>query len=592
MPASSEVTEEPLTLMSLLLAVAAERERRWRSCEDAGPFACNEADCPAAELSCSDLATMVMGDADVCELQFSAVWDGAAPDGTAGHRIADLCPRSCWTCAWGADRHVQSGCESAAQPGSPVGAATAVEDAAPSSAAAVAVMQQWLRMAAPKTLEAGLCRHTDEQSYVGRSQFGGRGVFARRDLDAGEVVHIVRAGHLVGSGWASETVLDVDSIRCLLRVLRREAPPAAGRAEASDASHHRDWAYAGLLPAYDDLSALPEMWSDEELAWLQDETIVRLVKEARPGLEACHATLKAERAWEPEVTLDEVRWARALLQSRPLAIGSRSTSLAKAAVDPQQQRFFLVPFVDMLNTWLVPDERRVNVKLKSLRRSRLGDDDDGAGGGDDGDAMRPRAVLATTRPVRAGEELLLSYGLDLRQTTARYAMLNYGIVGNSGTEELPERCCGDASSSSNGDGDGDGGATALEQANVLPLWCVDTGLSFAGTTAVGQAARFPARMEQLSRALGSSPWNATTADDDIRELQRARRELEEVESARAREPSSEASPTTGRFAHDPALVRARRRVVAIEYRLGCKLGALGAIQRMEHTLEPPLKEEL
>ena len=138
-----------------------------------------------------------------------------------------------------------------------------------------------------------------------------------------------------------------------------------------------------------------------------------------------------ERGWEPELTLDEVRWARALLQSRPLAIGGRGAP----------KRFFLVPFVDLLNTWLVPDDaQRVNVKLKSLRPSRFGssDDDDG-----DDDAMRPRAVLATTRPVRAGEELLLSYGLDLRQTTARYALLNYGIVGNSATEELPARCCGD-----------------------------------------------------------------------------------------------------------------------------------------------------
>ena len=546
----------------MLLLVAAERERRWRSCEDAGPFACTETDCPADELSCADLATMEMGDTDVCELHFSAVWDGAAPDGTAGHRIADLCPRSCWTCAWGADRHVQ-GCESA-------DAAAAVDTPPTSAAAAEAVMQRWLRMAAPAALEAGLCRHTGEQSYVGRSHFGGRGVFARRDLAMGEVVHIVRSGHLVGSGWASESVLDVDPIRQLLRVLRRKAPPAAAVGEADDASHQRDWAYAGLLPAHDDLSAnLPEMWSGDELAWLQDETINRLIGEARPSLEACHAALLADaRGWEPELTLDEVRWARALLQSRPLAIGGRGAP----------KRFFLVPFVDLLNTWLVPDEQRVNVKLKSLRPSRFRSSDDG---GDD-DAMRPRAVLATTRPVRAGEELLLSYGLDLRQTTARYALLNYGIVGNSATEELPERCCGD-------------GATLEQAANVQPLWCVDTGLSFEGTTAIGQLARFPARVAQLARALGTSPWNATAAADDIRELQRARRELEPESARAARGPAAAAAATTrrgGRFAHDPVLVRARRRVLAIEYRLGCKLGALGAIQRMERALALPPKEDL
>ena len=61
-------------------------------------------------------------------------------------------------------------------------------------------------------------------------------------------------------------------------------------------------------------------------------------------------------------------------------------------------------------------------------------------------------------------------------------------------------------------------------------------------------------------------------------------------------PSSSSSEATARrggwFAHDPVLVRARRRVVAIEYRLGCKLGALGAIQRMERALEPPPKEDI
>ena len=80
----------------------------------------------------------------------------------------------------------------------------------------------------------------------------------------------------------------------------------------------RDGAYEGQLPRPDDF-ALPELWSDEELAVLQDERVARLARQTTPP-SALHAELLRERAWEPPLGLHEVRWARALLQSRPLAI--------------------------------------------------------------------------------------------------------------------------------------------------------------------------------------------------------------------------------------------------------------------------------
>ena len=112
-------------------------------------------------------------------------------------------------------------------------------------------------------------------------------------------------------GWASlDDVLTLGALREVLGVLR-----GAGGAG-------RDGAYEGLLPRPDDFSALPELWSDEELAVLQDERVAHLARQTTPpsALAALHAELLRERAWEPPLGLHEVRWARALLQSRPLAL--------------------------------------------------------------------------------------------------------------------------------------------------------------------------------------------------------------------------------------------------------------------------------
>ena len=99
--------------------------------------------------------------------------------------------------------------------------------------------------------------------------------------------------------------------------------------------------------------------------------------------------------WDPPLSLFEVHWARALLQSRPLKIGS--------GTDADPKRFFLIPFVDMLNTIVAADAGdAINVKLQAFRAGpdELSYADDAR--------QRPRAVLTAARPIAAGEELFLS----------------------------------------------------------------------------------------------------------------------------------------------------------------------------------------
>lgn len=75
-----------------LVMDAEAREQRLRDCEDAGPFECKEAECPSAQLSCLALAEM-----DTCQLGFTEVW-ATPPEGTASHKVRDLCPKACGRC--------------------------------------------------------------------------------------------------------------------------------------------------------------------------------------------------------------------------------------------------------------------------------------------------------------------------------------------------------------------------------------------------------------------------------------------------------------------------------------------------------------
>ena len=386
-------------------------------------------------------------------------------------------------------------------------------------------MLTWLRQAGPPgELEHGLCRHTAEQAFIARSALGGRGVFAARNLAEGEVLHVVRAGHLVG-GWLSDDVLSLGAIRRVVRAVRGVGDDV------------RFAAYVGLLPAYRDLHALPEFWSEAELSWLQDEQIASVARAALPTLAAWHETLRGEEAWQPPLTLDEVHRARALLQSRALSVGSK---------------FYLMPFVDSINTRLVPGDG-INVKLKSLRAVGVGVEELAAADS----ATQPRAVLTAVRAIAAGEELFLDYGVDIRRTSVRYSLLNYGILGNSGTEQFR------AESLRWG---------AEGQLVCEPLWCVENGPTYDGMTAARHVSKFPERLRKLEADLNSPPWNASTMDSDVEELLAARSALQSVAGGGDR-PGS-----------DQILLRARRRVVALEYRLGCKLGVVSAIEAMQAVL--------
>ena len=76
---------------------AAADARARNLCADAGPWACDEAECPAPEMDCAALAAM-----GVCANGFGDVWD-TPPAGTAAALISDLCPRACGKCQVGAD---------------------------------------------------------------------------------------------------------------------------------------------------------------------------------------------------------------------------------------------------------------------------------------------------------------------------------------------------------------------------------------------------------------------------------------------------------------------------------------------------------
>ena len=73
-------------------------------------------------------------------------------------------------------------------------------------------------------------------------------------------------------------------------------------------------------------------------------------------------------------------------------------------------------------------------------------------------------------------------------------------------------------------------------------------------------------------------YNATTVDDDLGELIVARHALSSL-------PPSQAAAGAERVA-------AKRRVTALEYRLGCKLGAVAAVDEMRAITGSVEKQEL
>ena len=63
-------------------------------------------------------------------------------------------------------------------------------------------------------------RHADEQTLIAPSPLGGRGLFARRALAAGEPIHVVRTAHLI-CGWPTqEDVLSPRAVGDVVRALR------------------------------------------------------------------------------------------------------------------------------------------------------------------------------------------------------------------------------------------------------------------------------------------------------------------------------------------------------------------------------------
>ena len=105
---------------------------------------------------------------------------------------------------------------------------------------------------------------------------------------------------------------------------------------------------------------------------------------------------------------------------------------------------------------------------------------------------------------------------------------------------------------------------------------LEGGPSYEGVTAAHHPIDVKQRwVDDLERQLHSSPWNASSVDADAAELLAARRALAAVEEGGAHAASSDYAMAL--VSHDPALLSARRKVVALEYRLGCKMGVVSAI---------------
>ena len=103
---------------------------------------------------------------------------------------------------------------------------------------------------------------------------------------------------------------------------------------------------------------------------------------------------------------EEVYRTYAIVATRPHQLGKGSER------DPKWS--YLLPLVDLVNTHTLPGEpHNCNVWLRSFpleyRHTQ----------GYESEAQEPRALLGASRAIRAGEELLLSYGIDARHEPAQ-----------------------------------------------------------------------------------------------------------------------------------------------------------------------------
>jgi hypothetical protein len=173
----------------------------------------------------------------------------------------------------------------------------------------------------------------------------------------------------------------------------------------------------------------PDFFSDEEIRQLEFPRIVKAAMERKHQIEELS---KAEG-----VDLEALQFATWLVKSRAFSVLKVNREEGKVLT-----KNVLIPYVDMINH----SSDQPNVKLEVVE-SKAEDESFYA--------------LCATRPIRAGQEILLSYGSG--EDSAVELLLNYGFVPSANPNDVAMLQYG-------GDGcltDADQWSTTLEEDEVL-----------------------------------------------------------------------------------------------------------------------------
>ena len=182
-----------------------------------------------------------------------------------------------------------------------------------------AMLIEWLDGAAPYWEESFGRVRASEKVRVAQTGLYGRGVFATRDIAEGEVIHVVRKGDALNMQDVLDRLFPYkeehkevtvgEGARLFARLLR------VLRGEGTEGARFAPW--VATLPRLADMTGVLNLWSDEQLAWLQDDVLPPTVRPTRAQLETMLAALR-EEAWEPPLQLEEVQWTYVTSSNLPL----------------------------------------------------------------------------------------------------------------------------------------------------------------------------------------------------------------------------------------------------------------------------------
>ena len=331
----------------------------------------------------------------------------------------------------------------------------------------------------PAVLEPGV-RHADEQTLIAPSPLGGPWPFCAARP----------------SRWRADPRRAHSAPHRRLAHFRRRALAARRRRRGARAARRWRARTRVYWPAAEPrrfVAALPELWSDGELALLQDDALVDLAKAAGTGaaLEAWHAELAAAHSWNQRSRSTRCA-GRALLVSaarhRRRARGT-SAPLLLAALhrhgEHSPRRRSASRTCGSPPSALTRCPPTCGFRARDSRGARRGSD------------------------VAEGEELLLDYGLDLTRTTVRYALLNYGIVASLDAASFRQQSL----------------PRDPEGSLLCAPLCIDNAPGLRWDDGGAPPAQISGADRDAERLLNTAPWNATTVDDDLGELIVARHAL-------------------------------------------------------------------